>query len=69
MGVMKKLKAPAKRQGKRVEIMGRAGVQKQDRRRLKAGGHKAKETVRRVGEYKAAVRKKTAGKKKVARRK
>jgi len=71
MGVIKKLKAPARKQAQRQKIMGKKGAHIQDQRSLKSGGHKAKETIRRVGEYKAAKAAKKAAanrKKKVVRK-
>jgi hypothetical protein len=38
--------------------MGKSAAHKQDQRRAAAGGHKAKETIRRVGELKSAKAKK-----------
>ena len=53
----KKLRKPRRKHNQRVGIMGKSGAHKQDRRAVKSGGHRAKETIRRVGEYKRAKRK------------
>jgi len=52
--ILKALKAPGRKQAQRTRIIGKDAVHRQNVRSTKPGGYKAKETARRVGEYRSA---------------
>jgi hypothetical protein len=56
---IKQLKDTSRRKGRQRQIMGDKATHRQERQQLK-GGNAAKDTVKRVGEYKAAMKKKNA---------